>query len=78
MLIEKKPDSLTDELKKLFVKDDLLVEFYKKRIKSLETELCTQKIFVRTKNKEVLKWEIISILLATLWAVTLFLWIFFA
>lgn len=78
MLIEKSPRSLTDDLKEVFEKEDQLIVLYKKKISNLERDNCTLGIRLNESRKKIRREKIVSILFATAWATTIFLWIFFS
>ena len=77
MLIEKSPKTFTETLKEVFEKEDQLIVLYKKKISNLERDNCTLGIRLNESRKKIRREKIISILFATAWATTMFLWIFF-
>ncbi|MEK6878202.1 MAG: hypothetical protein AABY22_01265 [Nanoarchaeota archaeon] len=77
MLIEKSPKSLVQELEESFEKEDHIVSLLKKKIAILKTDKCTLEIRLNQARKKIRREKIISILLATAWGITMFLWIFF-
>lgn len=71
MLIEKSPKSLVEQLKASFEKEDQVNILLKRKIFALE-------ILLEQNQKKIYEEKIISILLATAWGTTMFLWIFFS
>ena len=78
MLIEKSPKSLVQELKESFEIEDSVNFLLRGKISKLEKDKYILEIRLNQSRKEIVKEKIISILLATGWATTMFLWIFFS